>query len=317
LRTSAVEALDRSLSEIDFRLSDADPPTLLLSDGRTLPLEIVPVAVLDEARALTVVRRTTQPSVVVADLVSGRAREILDEAGVGWLDRRGHLRLVAPGLLIDRDTAPLPRLTQSKSRPAAIRGAASTGVAAGQLIWGPGVGVRPLARTLGLSPAAVSQARSDLVESGLLDTGPDARQALFWLLSDSWHPDWLDLTVAPRTILDDLVAGGTRAAAALGAPIITTADYPVELYATDIASFERARLLASPQESGSGSHRVRARVAVAPTRLVTTPSVRSGAAIGGWSVTHPLFVGLDLASDPARGREALEGWEPLGWPRAW
>ena len=191
------------------------------------------------------------------------------------------------------------------------------GVAAGELIWGPAVGVRPLARTLGLSPAAVSKARSALARSGLLDTGRDARQALFWLLSDSWHPEWTDLTTAPHTMLDDLVAGGTRAAAALGAPIISTADYPVEIYASDIASFERARLLASPEDSGSGSHRVGARVAIAPTRLVTTPSVRSGAAVQGWSVTHPLFVALDLAADPARGREALEGWDPSGWPRAW
>src|ERR1700685_1176137 len=45
----------------------------------------------------------------VADRVSAAARERLDDAGVGWLDRRGHLRVVAPGLIIDTDvpmTAP-------------------------------------------------------------------------------------------------------------------------------------------------------------------------------------------------------------------
>ena len=273
---------------------------------------------LDEARAVTLIRRTVPPSVVVADFISTSGRDVLDKAGVGWLDRRGQLHIVAPGLLIDRSTAPLPRLSRTGSRPTTIRGAASTGVAAGHLIWGPSVGVRPLARTLGLSPAAISKARSELVRGGLLDTGPHARQALFGLLSDSWHPEWADLPMAPRRTVDDLVASGTRAAAVLGAPIISTADYPVELYAADISSFERARLLATPQEPGPVSRRrARARIAVAPTRLVTTPSVRSGAAVTGWPVTHPLFVALDLAADPARGREALEGWDPPGWQRAW
>jgi hypothetical protein len=29
-----------------------------------------------------------------------------------------------------------------------------------------------------------------------------------------------------------------------------------------------------------------------------------------WPLAHPLFVALDLASDPGRGTEILAGWRP-------
>jgi len=35
----------------------------------------------------------------------------------------------------------------------------------------------------------------------------------------------------------------------------------------------------------------------------TPPGVR-------WPAVHPVFVALDLAVDPSRGREILDGWSP-------
>jgi endonuclease/exonuclease/phosphatase family metal-dependent hydrolase len=74
-------------------------------------------------RLATVAARSTSPSavqalveareesdkvtVVVADRVSAQLRERLREQGVGWLDRRGHLRLVHGGLVIDTDVPSL------------------------------------------------------------------------------------------------------------------------------------------------------------------------------------------------------------------
>jgi len=47
-------------------------------------------------------------SIVVADRFSPKARVLFDQHQVGWLDRRGHLRLVLPpGIFIDKDVAPL------------------------------------------------------------------------------------------------------------------------------------------------------------------------------------------------------------------
>ena len=33
-----------------------------------------------------------------------------------------------------------------------------------------------------------------------------------------------------------------------------------------------------------------------------------------WPLANPLFVALDLARDPGRGRQILDGWQP---PRPW
>ena len=45
--------------------------------------------------------------VVVADRITGEARELLAAAGWGWLDLRGHVRIVGNGLFVDADVAAL------------------------------------------------------------------------------------------------------------------------------------------------------------------------------------------------------------------
>ena len=45
------------------------------------------------------------PVVVVADRISDAGRDVLRADGWGWLDRRGHLRLWAPGLRIESPLA--------------------------------------------------------------------------------------------------------------------------------------------------------------------------------------------------------------------
>ncbi len=35
------------------------------------------------------------------------ARNLLGSSGISWMDRRGHLRLQGPGLLVDSDIPPL------------------------------------------------------------------------------------------------------------------------------------------------------------------------------------------------------------------
>jgi hypothetical protein len=267
----------------------------------TWPVEVVGAAVVDAAMAAKLAKRAHRPAVVVADLVGAEARAALDAAGVGWLDRRGHLRLRAPGLLIDRDVAPLPR-DRPTAGSDALRGAAAIGVAAAHLLDGEW-GVRELARLLDLSPAAVSKAGTDLDARGLFAD----RTALFAALASAWKPTWVDLGAVPRG--DGFAVGGTVGGARLGAPIIATAGYPVEVHVADQATFERARL------RYAGTDRPVARLALAPTTLVAV--VTSHEVVDGLPVAHPLFVALDLASDPGRGSEALRGWKPVGWARAW
>jgi hypothetical protein len=297
LHAAAAAALASALAEAG---ASYDGTALALDDDRW-PVDVVGAAVVDGPTAVKLASRAHGPTVVVADLVGADARDALDAAGVGWLDRRGHLRLRAPGLLIDRDVAPLPR-DRPTAGSDALRGAAAIGVAAAHLLEG-GWGVRELARLLELSPAAVSKARTQLEARGLFGD----RTALFATLAAAWKPTWFDLGAVPRG--DGFVVGGTVGAARLGAPIIATAGYPVEVHVADQAGFERARL------RYAGTDRPVARLALAPTTLVA--AVTSDEVVEDLPVAHPLFLALDLAADPGRGSEALRGWTPSGWARAW
>lgn len=293
---------------------DADIVSARLPNGQRLDLRLHPAAVVDQGVAASIAsRRDDRPTIVVGDLIGADARRVLDAAGISWLDRRGHLRVNRPDIWIDREVRPRPRVRRSSGPALEIRGAAAMAVAAGHLVdpdrFG---GVRPLARLLGLSPAAISQARTPLNERGLLVDNPEARVELFWALARAWRPAWVELSEVPAPA-DGLLAAGTRAAAALGAPIIATADYPVELSCDDAVLLERLRLRLGPVDRTGSTV---SRLAVAPTALVhlVGPTDR---AVDGHPVAHPLFVALDLAADPARGAEALADWSPEDWPRAW
>lgn len=318
LAASAETAVSEALRHVGARWRAAIEPNpggvVTLPNGQASPFEVRAFSVVDEATAKRVAARPPRDRglIVVGDLVGRGAQAAFEAAGIGWLDRRGHLRVVGPSLWIDRDVPAMPRGDASRARSAQLRGAASIGVAASHLISGAdGAGVRELARTVHLSPAAVSRARATLHDAGLLDPGPDARRALFWALVDAWRPTWIGLAQDPRPSAH-LVASGTRAAATLGAPIVSTRNYPVDLYTADPVELERIRARA-----GGATATAVARLALAPTPLVVATPAEPAAAVRRWPVTHPLFVALDLATDPARGGEALEQWDPPGWTRAW
>lgn len=99
--------------------------------------------------------------VVVADQVPAPARAALDAAGLGWLDRRGHLRMVGHGLFIDTDLAPEPRRGTENGaarRPIAGRAGLASATA---LLLDPDqpVGVSDTARIAGLNPSSITRAR--------------------------------------------------------------------------------------------------------------------------------------------------------------
>lgn len=313
MNAAAATALRHALAAVGAQPSEEIASVAILPNGRRLAFNIVAVSILDEARAAMIAAAATDDTLVVGDLIGIDARAALDEADVSWLDRRGHLRVTVPGVWIDRDIDPLPRSRRSADDRLDIRGAGSLAVAVGHLLdptkFG---GVRPVARLLGLSPSAISQARAPFARRGLLTDDAGARAELFWAVSAAWRPEWVDLPVLPASA-DGLVAGGTLAAAALGAGIVATDTYPLELHAADADTMERIRLRAGPPRDETPP----ARVTVAPTRLVTKVLAPFAKQLRGHPVAHPLFVALDLAADPARGAQALAEWEPEGWARAW
>ncbi len=326
LEQAGGEALGRVLSHLGGTTRSATSlrADLLLHtpDDREVLLDVYPATVVNPELAQELVERVAGTGgkegvvpVVVGDLVGDAAREILRAAGWGWLDRRGHLRIVAEGLWLDVGVDPLPRAPRDQGGQP-VRGASGIAVAAAPLVWRDDPpGVRALARRVGLSAGAISVARRRLIDAGLLGgDGAAEIPELFWALAAAWAPGWTPIGMPPeRAFGEGVVITGTHAAAQQGASLVVTRDYSLELLAPDEASFQRVRALSGPAGEGQPG----ARLALAPTPLAVDAELTRSSGEKGRPTAHPLFVALELAADPGRGVEALEGWVPEGWPRAW
>lgn len=254
-----------------------------------------------------------RPLIVVADRVPAAMRAELDAAGAGWLDRRGHLKFHHGGVWIDSDipaapTTPLGQTTDPLAGPVA-RG---IGFAALVAFPSPLPAIRELARRLGASPAGVSQAVGRLTEAGLLTRDRRAAvPALFWAVTDAWAPVWQPLNAVPRPA-PGLVAVGTRAASALGAPVVASRGYPIELLADETSMLRRLTRSAS---GGTGKRVAAARVALSPSRAVFAENHSPSVLVKGHPVAPVAVVAASIAADPARGAEIVEQWELTD--RAW
>lgn len=260
--------------------------------------------------------------VVVAPRITSAARDVLNEAGLGWLDLRGHLRLVGPGIFVDTAVAGL--LEPAPERRGVI-GQVGVELAALLLMtpW-KAWGVREAADALSRAPSTVSQAFSalraaQLVTDELEPEGPE----LFWELARHWGSARTDVASLPgpgrgrdndvlRLGLDNVekttgwALSDTVAAAHYGAPVAIRSDYPLDFYVPDRSTLRRAvRLLGPALSSSQRAGQVR----VAPVPAVCTRRVDGNSE---WPLAHPLFVALDLAQDPGRGREILQDWNPTG-----
>ena len=263
--------------------------------------------------------------VLVADRISLQSRSLLRDAGWGWLDLRGHLHLAGEGLFIDAD---VPRMNDLTGRPGPLAGTVGEETAALMLLDpAKTASVRAIARTLHRAPSSVSTAIASLREAGLVDEHrrpviPD----LFWELAARWHPLERDVQQAPsahlpgadtsvgealRLGLENIEATtgwaltDTLAAAAYGAPVATRSGYPPDFYVTDQSVLRRAVHLLGPAHS----HESRgATIRIAPFSMICNRRIDSDAET--WPLARPLFVALDLARDPGRGREILDAWSP-------
>jgi hypothetical protein len=262
--------------------------------------------------------------VVVADRVTDEARRVLNSAGRSWLDLRGHLRLVGAGIFVD---AEVPALTEKPGLPKSLTGQVSQEIAA-LLLLDPtkAASIREVARNLQRSPSTVSAAMAALRRDSLVD---DQRRpvipALFWELAAHWNPVAQDLRRSPSptvpvtgTVEEALRLGltdveetngwaltDTTAAAAYGAPVSARSDHPPDFYVPDQTTMRRALHILGP----ASAHETRAAtIRVAPLPVVCAS--RIDRPDEEWPLARPLFVALDLASDPGRGREVLNGWTP-------
>jgi hypothetical protein len=231
--------------------------------------------------------------------------------------------------------AAVPPLRETSTRSSPLAGRVGIEVAAA-LLMDPSaqVGIRSLAGLLNRAPSSVSDVVSRMQSAGLVD---DQRRpvlpALFWELADRWDPLHADIHAIPspgggavndalKLGLDDVetmtgwALTDTVAAAIYGAPVSVRSDHPRDFYVPDQATLRRAVHLlgAAPDRAGRA-----ATVRVAPVPMICSRRVDATAWTNEeWPLVQPLFVALDLARDPGRGREVLNAWTPTEpWHRVW
>ncbi len=283
--------------------------------------------------------RTDALQVLVADRISAAARAELNRRGWGWLDLRGHLHIAGHGVFID---AEVPPITARTRRGDPLSGAVGLEVAC-TLLLDPaaGHGVRDLARRLSRSPSTVSEVLGAFREQRLVTReGGAAIPDLFWEAASAWKSDEVHLAEHPRlgdgSVNAALRLGsdvgesqpgwaltGTLAASIYGAPVAAKSDFPPDFYVPDPDTVRRAtRLLGVAADA---AHR-RASIRAAPVAMVCAQRVDPTSGMARvwsqasepWLLAKPLFVALDLALDPGRGREILDGWTPPApWQRVW
>lgn len=323
------------------RPAPRQPDFIFEVDGRQLVVEVKSAvgvgdsgAVIDQLR----VYAGEAPALVAADRIAEGAKERFKDAGIGYYDRRGRLRLVVPGTIIV--DAPVRRAVED-SRPSAsaLRGEAAKEVAIA-LLSEPQArfGVRELARDLGRSPSSISEALRGLQDSGLVTSErepliPD----LFWELETNWLRRQVPLAGIPQpgheAKTDPLQLGfgsgsageewsldregwaltDTLGAAAWGMQVVASASYPPDLYVPSPVILQRA--LATYGRATDLDDRA-CTVSLAPARFVCRRRFnRPGYT---WPVADHVVVALDLAKDQSRGREILDGWKvPEGITRVW
>jgi hypothetical protein len=333
LQRAAVEALEGACGEVGLSLQSgtATGPHVSVTSptGDTWEFEVKAraVAALHPAPAAQDARL-----LVVADVLPGPVADAFRERHISWFDRRGHLRLEAPGLLVDTDVTPRPRQPARGDHEVPDepfgRGRATIEVALALLLSPQDPpGVRELARETSLSPSSVSTARDRLQRASLVtDEGIPLLPELFWELARRWRPRWHPLASPPDTqsptpafSAGRWVASGDVAGAAYGAPLVVGSAAPGRYYVDSPAELRRARhALGDGDPAEAPAH-----VAVAPSRLVHTRAeehVRSMAVPWEMGPFAPyVVVALDLAGDPSRGREIVTSWTdtPDGTRAVW
>lgn len=337
---AAVAEVAAVLEELGVQVRITDDPAvpgdlvlpdgrLVLPDGRYVDVEVSSRPTVDRVNNLRAKGRPTADSVVilVADQIDPGVRKALKDAGWGWLDRSGHLRLMAAPVHIDTRIpsllGPDPSPPTPFSRPTAL-------AVALELLNRDEVGTtRDLADAADVSVATAHATITDLTDLGLIeDSGPRHRE-LFWALADHWRVRWFPLERGPlpgipgstRLLLrfgfDDLdgpgwAEVGDRAAQAFGARIAS--EGPARLYVPSRRALAWAlRTWGQAMDPRHAS----SLLAVPPSPAATRRRVESS---WEWPFANPMVVALTLASDEdPRSREVLEHWStlPAGVRRVW
>jgi len=295
-------------------------------------------SVLSAGRAHDVVRSVVDDGpgvpVVIAEKIPAAARDVLTSAGVGWFDRRGHLRVQAAGLLIDADVPAAPAKVPRAAFPS---GRTGVGAALALLIgaslpggddWASRAStVSEIADLAGVAVSGASTALKTFRSLGYLNgDGSPVVPDLFWATVEQWAPRWVGLAQPvdgdPGLVagldpnLDDLdqlgwCVAGDAAAAAWHAPTVGGDVGARQWYLPSLDVLDTLRWTLGETKPGE---RAADFVAVAPTPVLCRRRVDRGI---GVPVEPLAAAALDIALDQARGPETLESWEPDSGHRVW
>lgn len=259
--------------------------------------------------------------VVVSHRVSSAAREALAQRDIGFYDGQGHLRLWHRPLMVDTRVA-ATGTGEGRPQLARFNVPSMLDVALAALDGLATTGVRAAAARIGRSPGTVSKhlaalRRSSLISERSEPTIPD----LFEAVLDVWRPRRVPLAELPRPgagpVNQRLQLGfeepggpgwtlaSASAAAAWGAPVAITGDAPPDFYVPNEGTLRQARTLLGDADFG----RHACTVAVGPASFVCRNRYdRSGVSNDPFLAPSAVVAALDLAADPARGRETLDLW---------
>lgn len=287
------------------------PSTGSLSiDGRVVEVAVVvrshPTPADLQSLAVPVAEPTA--AIVIADRISDVGRETLRRAGWGWLDRRGHLRLWAPGTRVE---SPVASLGPGRAVSGNVWTAVGLEIALAAMCHpDEPVTARRVAAVIGRSVGATHELIARFVERGLIGqrTHLPLMPELFWETAGRWPDDgWMPLpvelsVVAGRVAAADLIRVDERAATLGGARIPAVGSLPARCYVTDATAIRRLRSLVDRDRP------TRTWVRRSPVRWLPRFDGAPPDDEHPWSVAHPLVCALRLAADPSRGREVVEAW---------
>lgn len=122
LEHGALEALVAAIDALGLETSrvplDGQGPDLVLAiPGRgqvLLEVKAAAIPTAQQVRQLAELPSRAVIRVLVTDQIPVSMRDDLNDVEIGWLDRRGHLRLVGTGLYIDTDVPPRPLMAPNR-----------------------------------------------------------------------------------------------------------------------------------------------------------------------------------------------------------
>lgn len=222
-----------------------------------------------EPRDVPIVVRQLQSSraadgtafVVAAPYLSPRARDLLQEAGVGWFDSTGNLRLQLdrPSVFIDRTGASRSPFTDVEDRRLkSLKGPAAARVVRALLDDPLPLGVRELAEVAGVGAATSARVLELLAREDLVERDEDGRVV-----------DVAKLSLARRWSADYGIASSNQTVPMLAARGIDKA-------LSGLRAYKGAYAITA--EAATRAYLPRGRAAVAPLALLTIYVPDAGAA---------------------------------------